>query len=102
MRGQAPRVSSMQPDLDYSFIAARKAACRFISEHNRQLPSDFCPSCRDESHVPGLMCPACGYRHPVPWAILRDTEWGYAAVAISNSKLVIRDFPIEEAPGASK
>ena len=86
----------MSPDLDYEFAKAKEEALVFIKAHNRNLPSDNCPRCGDEGHLPGLPCPACGYRHSVSWAILRGTEWGYAAVAISNPKLVLGSFLVED------
>ncbi|AOS44348.1 hypothetical protein Verru16b_01409 [Lacunisphaera limnophila] len=37
----------------------------------------------------------CGYRHPTSWAIIRDTEWGYEVVALTNRKNVIAKFEVE-------
>jgi hypothetical protein len=31
-----------------------------------------------------------------PFGVLRDGEWGYQVIAISNSKQVIAEFPVEE------
>jgi hypothetical protein len=59
------------------------------------LPSDRCPKCLGDGHVPGLTCPACGYRHAVAWAILRDGEWGYEIVSLTNRKHVLARFDVE-------
>ena len=80
--------------LEDNFRCARHRALEFIKAHNDKLPTE-CPQCREESHISGLRCPACGYRHAVAWAILRDTEWGYEVVSLNNRTAVLKTFDIE-------
>lgn len=84
--------------LDAAFKQARTNAVLFIEAYNARLPSRACPSCDDEGHLPGLRCPACGYKHSSTWLILRDTEWGYEAVTLTNRKFIVASFPLE--PGS--
>lgn len=84
----------MNESLEYlegAFAVARSQALVFIEEHNAALP-DICPKCDDSGHVAGLRCPACGYRHRISWAIIRDTEWGYEAVSLTNRRKVLAVF----------
>lgn len=81
--------------LEEAFRHQKDRALCFIRKHNATLPSDSCPSCHEEGHVPGLRCPACGYRHKTPWAILRDTEFGYEVIPLTNRKVVIAEFKVE-------
>lgn len=93
----------MEPDLDAlekAFLKARDEALEFIGDYNSKLPSESCPSCGDTGHVPGLRCPTCGYRHHIAWAILRDGEWGYEVVALTNRRKVLAEFKVDaEQPG---
>ena len=81
--------------LEGAFQLQKDRALSFIEKHNAALPSKRCPECHDEGHVPGLRCPACGYRHGVAWAILRDGEWGYEVIALTNRKKVLAEFRVE-------
>lgn len=82
-------------NLEGAFQLQKDRALSFIEKHNAALPSKRCPACHDEGHVPGLRCPACGYRHNVAWAILRDTEWGYEAIPLTNRRKVLAEFRVE-------
>lgn len=84
--------------LGLAFGAQKAKALKFIAAYNETLPSSHCPQCRDEGHVPGLVCPACGYRHHIAWAILRDNEWGYEVVPLASRKTVLARFNVEEEP----
>lgn len=85
----------MQPeDLEQEFADAKGQALDFIGAYNAKLPSKACPACNDAGHVPGLRCPCCGYRHPQSWAILRDTEFGYDVVPLTNRREVIASFEV--------
>ena len=84
-----------------AFGDARRRATLFISKYNEALPRSACPSCGDEGHLPGIKCPACGYRHETAWAILRDTEWGYEVVPLVNRERVIATFEIDP-PGPTE
>lgn len=81
-------------NLERVFAVARSRAAVFVAEHNAPLPKN-CPGCHDSGHVPGLRCPACGYRHRIPWAIIRDTEWGYEVVALTNRRTVFCVFNVD-------
>ena len=81
--------------LSETFRIQKAKALLFIKEYNAVLPSEECPSCKDDGHVPGLLCPACGYRHHKPWAILRDGEWGYEVIALTNRKKILARFNVE-------
>lgn len=81
--------------LEDAFQVQKNRALSFIEKYNAALPSKRCPACHDEGHVPGLRCPACGYRHDIAWAILRDGEWGYEAIALNNRKNVLARFDVE-------
>jgi len=72
--------------LTVAFAEARAAALTYAARYNASLPVTACPQCDDGGHVPGLLCPACGYRHPVPWLILVDTEYGYELVSIARPR----------------
>lgn len=85
----------MADDLETSFAQARVEALEFIKRHNEKLPSEYCPFCGDEGHLPGLPCPACGYRHVVAWAILRDGEFGYDVVTLTDRKTMLARFNVE-------
>ncbi len=74
------------------FALLRRQADEFADRHNARLPSRECPKCLSPGHVPGLRCPECGYRHPQPWAIVRDTEWGYEVVPLTKRRRVIARF----------
>jgi len=80
--------------LEAAFDRARHLALDFIKDHNAILPTE-CPRCREESHIPGLRCANCGYRHETAWAILRDTEWGYEVIPINDRTAVLKAFNIE-------
>lgn len=82
-------------ELDRAFKEARKNAVLFIESYNARLPSKACPSCRDAGHLPGIRCPACGYLHGSAWLILRDTEWGYEAITLTNRRGLVAYFPIK-------
>lgn len=82
-------------DLEQAFAEAKARALDYIGAYNAKLPSKRCPNCGDEGHVPGLRCPCCGYRHPVAWAILRDSEWGYEVVTLTNRRKVLAEFRVE-------
>jgi hypothetical protein len=82
--------------LDRAFSEAKTEALGFVAGYNASLPSQACPECGDAGHVPGLRCPACGYKHDRAWAILRDTEWGYDVVWLTNRKKVLASFRIKE------
>lgn len=80
--------------LEAAFDRARHQALDFIKDHNAMLPTE-CPRCREESHIPGLRCANCGYRHETAWAILRDTEWGYEVIPINDRTALLKTFNIE-------
>lgn len=80
--------------LDGAFAAAKAEALDFLSGYNASLPSHACPGCGDAGHVPGLRCPACGYKHDRAWAILRDTEWGYDVVELTNRRKILARFQL--------
>lgn len=82
-------------DLDAAFEKQKQHALEYIHTFNAKLPSAACPGCGDEGHVPGLKCPVCGYRHPIAWAILRDTEFGYDAVALTQRARVYQTFNVD-------
>ncbi len=82
-------------DLDQEFEEAKRRALAFIAAHNSKLPTAFCPSCGDESHPPGLRCPGCGYIHHIAWVILREGEWGYEVVALTNRKRIVVEFRVQ-------
>lgn len=82
--------------LGRAFAEAKAEALGFVAGYNASLPSKACPECGDLGHVPGLRCPACGYRHDRSWAILRDTEWGYDVVPLTNRKSILASFRIKE------
>lgn len=71
-------------------------AVLFIESYNARLPAKACPSCKEVGHLPGIQCPTCGYKHGETWLILRGTEWGYEAVALTNRKKIVAVFPIEK------
>lgn len=83
-------------DLDREFEDARRRAQIFISAHNSKLPIDACPQCGGDTHIPGLRCATCGYRHDVPWIIIQDTEWGYAAIPLMDRNKPIQEFRVRE------
>ncbi len=74
--------------LESAFRCQKKKALEFIDQFNERLPSQNCPNCGIEGHVPGLPCPAadCGYKHEISWAILLDTEFGYDVVALNDKR----------------
>lgn len=80
--------------LGRAFSVAKTEALSFITGYNASLPSQACPSCGDEGHVPGLRCAACGYKHDRAWAILRDTEWGYDVVELTNRRKILARFEL--------
>lgn len=82
--------------LGRAFAEAKAQALGFVARYNASLPSTACPECGDAGHVPGLRCPACGYRHDRAWAILYDTEWGYDVVWLTNRKKILASFRIKE------
>jgi hypothetical protein len=82
--------------LEKLFGSARLRAGAYAEKYNSHLPGASCPKCHDLGHVPGLRCHMCGYRHPTSWAIIRDTEWGYEVVALTNRKKVIEKFNVED------
>jgi ribosomal protein L37E len=86
--------------LERMFSSARAQALAYIGEVNAKLPLQ-CPRCQDHGHVPGLLCPACGYRHTPPWVILRDTEWGYEVVPLTNRRKVLAVFKVSPDEHAS-
>ena len=86
---------SSYDQLHEAFLGKKRQALAFIHDYNASLPSDRCPSCGDQNHVPGLRCPVCSYRHAVSWVILRDGEWGYEAVALTNRKTILATFNVE-------
>lgn len=88
-------MSNENDPLTRAFASAREKARAYAEEYNSCLPAQSCPRCGDVGHVPGLRCPACGYRHPKAWVIVRDTEWGYEVIALTNRRLVLADFPVE-------
>lgn len=82
--------------LTVAFAQARTMALDYIGKHNDRLPATACPDCGDDGHVPGLRCPACGYRHDVSWVILRDTEWGYDVVPLNDRRKVVVSFKVQD------
>jgi hypothetical protein len=84
--------------LGREFQQAKKKALRFIERFNEKLPTQQCPNCRTEGHVPGLPCPeaTCGYVHPVSWVLLLDTEFGYSVISISNRRHTVAVFNVDE------
>ena len=87
----------MPPDnLEQEFTEAKARALDYIGTYNAKLPSKACPECGDEGHVPGLRCPCCGYRHHQSWAILRDTEFGYDVVPLTNRRQILATFKVED------
>lgn len=82
--------------LDRAFEGLKAEALSFAEGYNASLPSKECPKCGDAGHVPGLRCAACGYRHERSWAILRDTEWGYEVVWLTNRRKVLATFSLRE------
>lgn len=80
--------------LEAAFDRARHQALDFIKDHNAMLPTE-CPRCREESHIPGLRCANCGYRHETAWAILRDTEYGYEVVSLTDRQCILSAFPVD-------
>lgn len=94
-----PRGFTMRSDHEHYEAAFREAkikALRFIEHFNEGLPTDHCPFCGVNGHVPGLPCPECSHCYEVPWAILLPGEWGYEVVAINNRKNVIMEFYVED------
>lgn len=83
-------------DLEIEFAEAKVRALDYTRAYNAKLPSKKCPECGDKGHVPGLRCPACGYRHPRAWAILRDTEFGYDVVSLTNRRQVFASFRVAD------
>jgi hypothetical protein len=81
--------------LDWAFSIQKARVYAFVEQHNANLPIDNCPECCIAGHIPGLPCPNCGYEHPVSFAIIRDGEWGYEAVAIDDQKRTIARFDVE-------
>jgi hypothetical protein len=81
-------------ELDGRFRAARAQTEAYVEKFNAALPTDHCPQCHAEGHCPGLPCPTCGYRHEVSWLIVLDTEWGYAAVALNDRRVVVAEFKV--------
>lgn len=82
-------------DLELAFRRERERANEFCARHNAGLPSGACPQCGEPRHLPGIACSRCRYRHPVPWAIIRDTEHGYDVVNLTNSRKVLASFTVE-------
>jgi len=82
-------------NLERMFSSARTRALSHANNYNAQLPSAQCPRCKDPGHVPGLRCTNCAYRHPQTWAIIRDTEWGYQVVPLTNRKIVLAEFNVD-------
>lgn len=88
-------------NLDYlesEFRTAKKKALKFIDKFNDKLPTDRCPACHSDGHVPGLFCPeaTCGYIHPVSWVLLLDTEFGYDIVSLNNRRHCVASFNVDE------
>lgn len=81
--------------LESAFQHQKARASSFIEKYNAALPSRRCPACDDEGHVPGLRCPACGYRHHTAWAILKDGEWGYQVIALTDRRKILAEFRVE-------
>lgn len=86
-------MSNADRELFLGFARALAAAREFAETHNSSLPR-WCPACGDEGHIPGLLCPGCGYRHRIAWAIVRDTEWGYDVVSIADRRQVLAKFSV--------
>lgn len=85
---------------DAAFNEAKHKALSFIEHYNSELPINACPHCQSESgHVPGLACCDCGYIHPIPWAVLRSSEYGWDVVGIGNSRHRIISFEVEDIDG---
>ena len=80
--------------LTLAFRKAKRSAEQYANQYNASLPSEACPGCGVDGHVPGLKCP-CGYRHDKSWVILRDSEWGYEVVALNNRSIVHEHFKAE-------
>lgn len=86
--------------LDSAFDEAKRKALDFIEHFNSELPIDECPQCHSkDGHVPGLPCCECGYIHPVPWAVLRSSEYGWDVVSLGNSRHRIISFEVEDVDG---
>jgi len=79
-----------------AFETQRRCAQEFAAAFNEKLPSDMCPKCTESSHVPGLTCVACGYKHTSAWAIVRDTEFGYDVVALTSRRTIYASFVVED------
>lgn len=73
-------------ELDLAFRAAKERARVFVLAYNEALPTSRCPKCKVHGHVPGLPCPDCGYIHKCAYLLVRDTEFGYAAVPLNNQR----------------
>ena len=86
-------------ELEREFQSARRDCLGFIKEYNKKLPTDYCPSCGDEGHIPGLRCPACGFRTGADqvWLIMRDGEWGFEAIQLTDRRKVVREFRVKSA-----
>lgn len=80
--------------LEQAFERSRHQALVFIRDFNAKLPT-VCPHCHDEAHIPGLRCPNCGYRHGTAWAILRDTEYGYEVIPITDRQRILESFTVD-------
>lgn len=81
--------------LDAAFLEQKKQALSFIENYNESLPTDHCSECLCSGHVPGLPCPECSYTHPISWAILRSSEYGFEVVTLADRKVVM-SFSIED------
>lgn len=80
--------------LSQAFDRERANAQAFAEDYNSRLPRT-CPECGDEGHVPGLKCPACGYRHGKSWLIVRDNDWGYDVIALVPPRRIHASFVVE-------
>lgn len=69
---------------DAAFAELRAQAYEYMKEHNSELPTKKCPACAKLRHCPGFPCPRCGYRHLIPLARVRDTEYGYQVVGVGG------------------
>lgn len=87
-------IDSYHERIDRAFRRQKTKALAFQKKHNAALPAEKCPFCGCNGHVPGLPCPDCCHQYEVPWGLILDTEWGYAAVSIGNRKVVLAQFNV--------
>ena len=84
----------MAQNLERAFAEAKEQCLAFIRDHNTKLPQS-CPHCGTDGFVPGLRCSECGEVSSPAWAILRDTEWGYEAIPLTNRRKILARFEVE-------